>query len=37
MTNQKSKSVKCQNCHQEFIIEPEDFDFYEKIQVPAPT
>ncbi len=28
---------KCQNCHQEFTIEPEGFDFYEKMQVPPPT
>ncbi len=27
----------CQNCHQEFVIEPDDFSFYEKIQVPPPT
>ena len=27
----------CQNCKQEFTIEPEDFQFYEKIKVPAPT
>jgi len=27
----------CQNCKQEFVIEPEDFQFYEKIKVPAPT
>ncbi len=27
----------CQNCHQEFVIEPEDFDFYTKIDVPPPT
>jgi hypothetical protein len=27
----------CQNCKVEFIIEPEDFQFYEKIKVPAPT
>lgn len=27
----------CQNCKQKFIIEPEDFDFYRKIDVPAPT
>lgn len=27
----------CQNCKQEFMIEPEDFSFYEKIQVPPPT
>ena len=28
---------KCQNCKQDFIIEPEDFDFYKKIKVPPPT
>ncbi|OGZ78481.1 MAG: hypothetical protein A2358_01685 [Candidatus Staskawiczbacteria bacterium RIFOXYB1_FULL_37_44] len=27
----------CQNCKQEFIIELEDFLFYEKIKVPPPT
>ncbi|MDD5146388.1 MAG: hypothetical protein PHN39_01425 [Candidatus Pacebacteria bacterium] len=27
----------CQNCKSEFAIEPEDFDFYEKIKVPPPT
>jgi hypothetical protein len=27
----------CQNCKQEFTIEPEDFLFYEKIKVPPPT
>ncbi|MBI4652818.1 hypothetical protein HY750_01005 [Candidatus Kuenenbacteria bacterium] len=27
----------CQNCQQKFIIEPEDFLFYEKIKVPPPT
>jgi len=27
----------CQNCKNQFIIEPEDFDFYEKIKVPPPT
>jgi len=27
----------CQNCKQEFVIEPEDFDFYDKMKVPAPT
>ncbi len=27
----------CQNCHQEFLIEPEDFQFYKKIDVPPPT
>lgn len=33
----KSETKICQNCKQEFIIEPEDFKFYEKMKVPAPT
>jgi hypothetical protein len=33
----KSETRNCQNCKQNFIIEPEDFDFYEKIKVPPPT
>jgi len=28
---------KCQNCKASFAIEPEDFKFYEKMQVPPPT
>jgi hypothetical protein len=28
---------QCQNCKKEFTIEPEDFVFYEKMKVPAPT
>ncbi|HHD92722.1 MAG TPA: hypothetical protein ENL06_03885, partial [Candidatus Portnoybacteria bacterium] len=45
--NQESKNYQhqprqaetriCQNCGKEFTIEPEDFEFYEKIGVPAPT
>lgn len=27
----------CQNCKQQFTIEPDDFRFYEKIKVPPPT
>ena len=27
----------CQNCQKEFVIEPEDFAFYERINVPPPT
>ncbi|TSC75058.1 MAG: hypothetical protein G01um101433_954 [Parcubacteria group bacterium Gr01-1014_33] len=27
----------CQNCKTEFLIEPEDFAFYEKMKVPPPT
>jgi len=33
----ESQTKVCQNCHSSFIIEPEDFAFYEKMQVPAPT
>jgi len=33
----QSETKKCQNCKQDFTIEPEDFDFYEKMMVPAPT
>lgn len=33
----KSEIKQCQNCHQDFIIEPDDFQFYEKIKVPPPT
>src|SRR3989344_8204454 len=32
-----SSVQECQNCKQDFIIDPEDFAFYEKIKVPAPT
>jgi hypothetical protein len=28
---------QCQNCKQSFTIEPDDFEFYEKMKVPAPT
>ncbi len=27
----------CQNCKQNFVIEPDDFGFYEKMNVPPPT
>jgi len=34
----KEKEIKiCQNCRNSFVIEPKDFNFYEKINVPAPT
>ncbi|MFA6585571.1 MAG: hypothetical protein WCS86_00190 [Candidatus Paceibacterota bacterium] len=33
----KSETKQCQNCKQDFTIEPEDFNFYEKIKVPPPT
>lgn len=32
-----SESRICQNCKKDFIIEPDDFSFYEKIKVPPPT
>ncbi|MCF7833772.1 MAG: hypothetical protein K9L98_00200 [Candidatus Pacebacteria bacterium] len=32
-----SETRNCQNCKKDFIIEPDDFSFYEKIKVPAPT
>ena len=32
-----SQTKQCQNCKKDFIIEPEDFNFYEKMNVPAPT
>ncbi len=33
----KSQTKNCQNCKNDFIIEPEDFSFYEKMKVPPPT
>src|SRR3989344_2235879 len=32
-----SETKICQNCKNSFVIEPEDFKFYEKIKVPPPT
>jgi len=32
-----SETTTCKNCTSEFRIEPADFDFYNKMQVPAPT
>ena len=32
-----SETKNCQNCKKDFIIEPDDFGFYEKIKVPPPT
>ena len=32
-----SEQKVCQNCKKDFIIESEDFNFYEKIKVPPPT
>ena len=31
------KNQTCQNCKKDFTIEPDDFNFYERIEVPAPT
>ena len=33
----KEENKTCQNCKKDFTIESEDFKFYEKIKVPAPT
>ncbi|MCX6723225.1 MAG: hypothetical protein NT094_04160, partial [Candidatus Staskawiczbacteria bacterium] len=33
----KSETKNCQNCKKDFVIESDDFAFYEKIKVPAPT
>jgi hypothetical protein len=33
----KQELKTCQNCKKEFVIEPDDFDFYQKIKVPPPT
>ena len=33
----QSKTKQCQNCKSKFTIEPEDFEFYKKIDVPEPT
>mgnify|MGYP003429237621 FL=1 len=35
--NDKQENRICQNCKQDFLIEPDDFSFYEKIKVPPPT
>ena len=31
------ETKNCQNCKQNFTIEPDDFSFYEKMKVPPPT
>ena len=33
----KSKTKQCQNCKARFTIEPADFKFYKKMDVPEPT
>lgn len=33
----ENQTKNCQNCKKEFTIETEDFNFYEKINVPPPT
>ncbi len=32
-----SETKQCQNCKNQFVIEPDDFSFYEKVKVPPPT
>ncbi|MFA5936919.1 MAG: hypothetical protein WC822_03510 [Candidatus Paceibacterota bacterium] len=36
-THSMSSVQACQNCKKDFTIEPEDFNFYEKMKVPPPT
>ncbi len=31
------ETINCQNCKNDFTIEPDDFSFYKKMEVPAPT
>ena len=33
----KEETKNCKNCKKNFVIETEDFNFYEKIKVPPPT
>src|SRR3989344_5917093 len=33
----KQETKKCQSCQKDFTIEPEDFIFYQKLNVPPPT
>ncbi|HEV7423977.1 MAG TPA: hypothetical protein VGO21_02180 [Candidatus Paceibacterota bacterium] len=33
----QSQTKNCQNCKKDFTIEPDDFQFYEKLKVPPPT
>src|SRR3989344_7630221 len=33
----KTETKNCQNCKQSFLIQPDDFAFYEKIGVPPPV
>ncbi len=33
----QNETKNCQNCKKDFIVEPDDFSFYEKIKVPPPT
>jgi hypothetical protein len=33
----KTETKNCQNCKNDFVIEPDDFGFYEKMKVPVPT
>ena len=33
----QNETRQCQNCKKDFIVETEDFNFYEKMKVPPPT
>ena len=36
MEHKEEKRI-CQNCKKDFMIEEDDFNFYEKIKVPPPS
>jgi hypothetical protein len=37
IVNYNKETKNCQNCKQDFVIELDDFSFYEKMKVPPPT
>jgi len=37
LNNMKGETKNCKNCKNDFVIDSEDFNFYEKINVPVPT
>ena len=37
LVSMEAQTKSCQNCKSDFMIEPDDFGFYEKIHVPPPT
>ena len=37
MSIKDTENKICQNCKKGFVVEPDDFGFYEKMKVPVPT